>query len=274
MILDFLTQYNTNIFSRTTTVISKPSGVPIRSASLDDMGGAFILLGASAPANTVCRLRLYGNESSMITDAPRVPGNFNLNPSIALIADIFLTGSTPHVVMNPPIIGNTFSGGKLWYHLSGSAGIPIDVTLESYPIKPIRDSTDGDISIVISGSSIPNTGNGVSGTITTSKSFLILSGSATVVSRLRLYSRPHTEIPTAEVTRAFDTEPQSGSLLIADLMFDSANFQYPLVPVLEGYTWTASEYDVGSGQLGYILQNRSGGTANVTASIYAYSLEN
>jgi hypothetical protein len=272
--MDFLTQYNTNIFTRTTTIIRKPSGVPIRSASLDGMGGAFILLDASAPANTVCRVRLYANESSMTTDATRPLGDFNLDPSVALIADIFLTGSTPRVVMNPPIIGNTFSGGELWYHLSGSAGIPIDVTLESYPIKPIRDSTDGDISIVISGSSIPNTGNGVSGTITTSKSFLILSGSATSESRLRLYSRPHTEIPTVEVTRAFNTEPQPGSLLIADLMFDSASFQYPLVPVLEGYTWTASEYDAGSGQVGYILQNRSAGTTDITASIYAYSLEN
>ena len=210
----------------------------------------------------------------MITDADRPLGNFNLTQSVALIADIYLTGSNnPQLIFNPPIIGNTFVGGQLWYNLSGSSIPNINVTLESYPIKPIANSTDGDASIVISASAVPTTGDGVSGSIATSKSFLILSASATSESRLRLYSRPHTEIPTAEMTRAFGTEPQSGSLLIADLMFDSASFQYPLVPILEGYTWTATEYDVGSGQVGYILQNRSGGTSNITASIYTYSLE-
>jgi hypothetical protein len=270
--MDFLTQYEINQFTRTTTSIFKGSGASISSASLLDMGGAFILV--NAQANNICRLRLYSDELSMITDADRPLGNFNLTQSVALIADIYLTGSNnPQLIFNPPIIGNTFVGGQLWYNLSGSSIPNINVTLESYPIKPIANSTDGDASIVISASAVPTTGDGVSGSIATSKSFLILSASATSESRLRLYSRPHTEIPTAEMTRAFGTEPQSGSLLIADLMFDSASFQYPLVPILEGYTWTATEYDVGSGQVGYILQNRSGGTSNITASIYTYSLE-
>lgn len=269
--MDFLTQYEINQFIRTTTTLIKDSGNSIRSSSLLEMGGAFILL--SAQSDFPCRLRLYSDEPSMITDASRPLGNFNLTESVALIADIFLTGSNSRLVFNPPVVGNTFAGGQLYYNLSGSAGIPINVTLESYPIKPIADSTDGDFGIVISGSAIPTTGNGVSGSINTSKSFLILSASATSESRLRLYSRPHTEIPATEMARAFGTEPQTGSLLIADLMFDSASFQYPLVPILEAYTWTATDYSVGSGQVGYILQNRSGGTANITASIYAYSLE-
>lgn len=269
--MNFLTQYETNQFTRTTTTLTKNSGVAIRSASLSDMGGAFILLGARA--NNACRLRLYSDEPSMITDASRPLGNFNLTQSVALIADIFLTDSNPQLIFNPPIIGNTFIGGQLWYNLSGSVGPKIDVIVESYPIKSIADSTTGNTDIVISASAVPTTGNGVSGSINTSKSFLILSASATHLSRLRLYSRPHTEIPAAEMARAFDTEPQSGSLLIADLMFDSASFQYPLVPILEAYTWTATDYNVGSGQVGYILQNRSGAPANITASIYAYRLE-
>jgi hypothetical protein len=269
--MSFLAQYNTNIFTRTTTPITKGSGASINSASLQSMGGAFILLNATA--NDTCRLRLYANRNSMVIDATRPLGNFNLSQSVALIADMFITASSPELVLNPPIIGNTFGGGELWYHLSGSSTSNITVNLDSYPIKPVGDSTTNNTSIVVSGSAIPTTGNGVSGTITTKKSFLILSASATSQSRLRLYSRPHTEIPTAEVTRAFDTEPQSGSLLIADLMFDSASVRYPLVPILEAYTWTATDYDVGSGQVGYILQNRSAGTTNITASILAYSLE-
>lgn len=269
--MDFLTQYETNQFTRTTTTLTKFSGDSIVSKSLQDMGGAFILL--SAQSEFPCRLRLYSNEASRTIDANRPLGNFNLTQSVALVADIFLTGSSPRLIFNPPIIGNTFSGGQLYYHLSGSSAPIINVILESYPIKPIADSTEGDIGIIISASAVPTTGNGVSGSIDTPKSFLILSASATSESRLRLYSRPHTEIPTAEMARAFDTEPQSGSLLIADLMFDSASFQYPLVPILEAYTWTATNYAVGSGQLGYILQNRSAGTTDITASIYAYRLE-
>lgn len=268
--MDFLTQYNQYQFQRSTTTFSKGSGNSISSGSTIDMGGAFIML--TAQANNICRLRLYSDQSSMILDAGRQLGNFDLTQSVALIADIVLTDSNL-LTLNPPIIGNTFTGGQLWYNLSGSSVANISVELQSYPIKPFADSTDGNSSIVISGSNIPTTGYGVSGSVTTSKSFLILTGSATSESRLRLYSRPYTEIPAAEMTRPFGTASDAGALLIADLQFDSGSFQYPLVPILEAYTWTGTDYAVGSGQVGYILQNRSAGTTNITASLYIYSLE-
>jgi hypothetical protein len=81
------------------------------------------------------------------------------------------------------------------------------------------------------------------------------------------------EVPTSEVTRLFDTQTQDGSLLIADIMFDAANVQYPFVPILEAYTWTKETYDVGTGVVGYILENRSGGVTNITTSLYIYSTE-
>jgi hypothetical protein len=208
----------------------------------------------------------------MVTDASRASSSFALNDSVALVADIVLSGST---VLNftPPVIGNTFTGGQLWYNLSGSSFLPITASITSYPLRPVGDSTDGNSSIVISGSSIPTTGDGVSGSITTSKSFLILSGSATQESRLRIYSRPHTEIPSGEMTRSFGVQPGENSGLIADLMFDSASFRYPLVPILEGFTWSGNAYETGTGQLGYILANRTGGTTDITASLFTYSLE-
>ena len=268
--MDFLTQYNTNQFQRTSTTFTRTSN-PIASASRIDLGGAFILLSAQA-VGASGRLRLYADESSMITDADRAQGNFVLNDSVALIADVVLT-DTNKLMFDPPVIGNTFTGGQLWYNLSGSSGTNTTVELVSYPIRPIGVSNVGNTTLNITGTSVPTTGNGVSGSITTSKSFLILSGSSTVESRLRLYSRPYTEIPTAEQSRAFGTEPSDNSLLIADLMFDTANFQYPLVPLLEGYTWTAADYAVGSGEIGYILENRSGGTSNITVSLLTYSTE-
>jgi len=214
--MDFLSQYNAYQFSRTTTDFTKAGGQLIDSGSpKTSMGGAFILLNAQLKGNPPCRLRLYSDATSRDTDANRSWTNFNVSESVALIADIVLT-DTNTVTFDPPIIGNTFSGGDVYYHLSASS-------------TPLTASM--------------------------------------------LYSRPVSEVPLAEVTRSFDTQSQDGALLIADLMFDSASFQYPLVPVLEGYTWTKENYAVGTNQVGYILENRSGGATNITASLYIYSTE-
>jgi len=270
--MDFITQYAVNKFQRNTTQFTKQTSNAIASGSTTALGGTFILLNAQSTTGAPCRIRLYADSSSMVTDAGRASSSFALNDSVALVADIVLSGST---VLNftPPVIGNTFTGGQLWYNLSGSSFLPITVSITSYPIRLVGDSTDGNSSIVISGSSIPTTGYGVSGSITTSKSFLILSGSATHESRLRIYSKPHTDIPSGEMTRSFGVQPGDNSGLVADLMFDSASFRYPLVPILEGFTWSDDEYAIGTGQLGYILENRSGGVATITASLLTYKLE-
>ena len=270
--MDFLSQYNAYQFSRTTTDFTKAGNQLIDSGSpKTSMGGAFILLNAQLKGNPPCRLRLYSDAASRDVDANRSWTNFNMSESVALIADIVLT-DTNTVTFDPPIIGNTFSNGEVYYHLSAS-NTPLTASITSYPLKTLNDSLDGNTSLMVSGSSVPTTGYGISGSITTSNSFIILSGSSTAVSRLRLYSRPVSEVPLAEVTRSFDTQSQDGALLIADLMFDSASFQYPLVPVLEGYTWTKENYAVGTNQVGYILENRSGGATNITASLYIYSTE-
>lgn len=271
--MDFISQYNTYNFKRTTTRFTKPSGRAIDSGSVNSLGGGFILLNAMSVSGAPCRLRFYSDETSMITDANRAEGNFVIADSVALIADVVISNQNT-LVLDPPILGNTFTGGQVWYNLSGSSTPIINVDVQTYAIKPVGDSVgSNNTSITITGTSVPTTGNGVSGSITTSKSFLILSGSSTVESRLRLYSRPYTEIPVSEQTRPFGTQPSDGSLLIADLVFDTANFQYPLVPILEAYTWTATDYSVGSGEVGYILENRSGGTSNITVSLYTYSTE-
>ena len=85
--------------------------------------------------------------------------------------------------------------------------------------------------------------------------------------RIRLYSTDIEDVPLAEKIRPFGNVPNSGSKLIADMMFDSASYQYPLVPVLEAYTWDDPNYSPGVNRTSYILENLS----NV-ATVYSGSL--
>ena len=167
--MDFLSQYNAYQFSRTTTDFTKAGGQLIDSGSpKTSMGGAFILLNAQLKGNPPCRLRLYSDATSRDTDANRSWTNFNVSESVALIADIVLT-DTNTVTFDPPIIGNTFSGGDVYYHLSAS-NAPLTASITSYPLKTFNDSLDGNTSLVVSGSSVPTTGYGVSGSVVTSNS--------------------------------------------------------------------------------------------------------
>ncbi len=269
--MDFISQYNANLFTRTTTDFTKAENVLFDSGSPKlSMGGAFILLDAKLQGNPPARLRLYSNAASRNADVSRGWTDFNVSPTVALIADIvFSTTST--ITFDPPIIGNTFDGGEVYYHLSGSV-TPITVSVTSYPIKPNNDSLLGNKSLVAAAASVPSGGR-ATGNIDTSESFLILSGSSNSVSRLRLYSRPIAEVPSSEISRSFGTEAQDGSLLIADIMFDAANTQYPFVPILEAYTWTKEDYDVGSGTVGYVIDNRTASSATISSSLYIYSTE-
>lgn len=270
--MDFLTEYRNNVFTRTTTTLNKETFEPFLnySGSLDSMGGGFILLEATLiGGNAPALLRLYSDEPSMIVDQNRLPGNFNINDSVALITEIAFEDFTP-IKLVPPVIGNTLDSGRVWYNLSGSSNVAVE--LKSYAIRDIGDSITGNEGLIISRSSVPTLGV-VGGNIPSPKSFLILTGSASRQSRLRLYSRPYTEVPAAETTRPFISQSNSGSLLIADLVFDSASFKYPLVPILEAYTWKSNQYEVGNNEIGYYLENTSGVVGDVTASLYIYSTE-
>lgn len=276
--MTFITEYNTYKFTRTTTTFAKDIGVSSVSDATRNMGGAFIILDARITDLTyddACRLRLYSDAASRDADINRAQGNFNIGDSIALIAEVYVSAGEV-LQFDPPIIGNTFSNGEVFYHLSGSTDdMSGGLTITSYTIGAPNNSQVDRQSLRFSGSAI-TTGNpekGTLGTVSSPKSFLILSASATSESRLRLYSRPINEVPQSEISRSFTTSTNSGSLLIADMMFDSASFQYPMVPILEAYTWT-SDYAIGNNQVGYILENRSAQTpTNITASLYIYNLE-
>lgn len=272
--MGFIEQFSRTKNVKTTTVFSK-GAIPIISSSIQEMGGVYVILDAKLIQGIVpVRLRLYSDQQSMIIDGPRDTASFAISDSVSLIADIVLR-DTNTLIFNPPLIADTIAGGFTWYNLQSVNNVPLPaaIILTTYNLSPIGDSEENKLNLIISGSQIPTSGNGVSGSITTSKSFLILTGSATSESRLRLYSRPVDEVPLAEKTRPFTTQINSGSLLIADLLFNSGSFIYPLVPVLEAYTWNQNDYQIGTGQVGYILQNMSAGTTDITASLKIFSTE-
>lgn len=255
-------------FSRK-TVILPTFATSTLSGSVQSTGGSYILLGVTA--NKAARLRLYSDSASVNIDASRSPTTFTLDENVGLILDAILdSGSTLN--LDPPVIGNTFVNGDTWYHASSSLGNTI-ISFELYSLGDIGDSLTDRYTLKISGSAIPTIGHGISGSITTKKSFFLLSGSATSESRLRLYSTTLNNVPMAEQTRSFGTASVGNSKLIADFMFDSASFSYKFVPTLEAYTWSDNEYNIGTGIVGYQLENRSAGTADVTASLYIYSTE-
>jgi hypothetical protein len=466
--MGFINQYNRNINKRIQTTITKNIGVNIVSSSIQNMGGAFVLLDAKVLQNPPVRIRLYTDESSMIVDDNRAPGNFNLSQSVGLIADINLT-STDTLTFTPPVIGHALTGGLVWYNMSGS-GLEQTINLTSFTLSDIGDSEDNRETIIFSGSQVPVTVGsfyGVSGSLFTPKSFAILNAKSTYnfnpdqqwelsgstdgsgweffqtrsltaevhvidpnvtkqfpqipvdstlfaaavatrtgtfwkdgnfyylpvdagemyrisgwhwctnttqnpvsgcgyiilptdssgvpiypylfatssgtsgeweyasheftinsaatasiligtfidsdypngyglspecagpfqqplicpgygwftgftvenvtdfASRLRLYSTDMSDVPLAEQIRSFGTQPNSGSKLIADMMFDSASFSYPLVPVLEAYTWDDPNYIPGVNRTSYILENKStvstvySGSLNTSLTIYS-----
>ena len=175
--MGFINQYNRNINKRTQTTITKNIGVNIVSSSIQNMGEAFVLLDAKVLQNPPVRIRLYTDESSMIVDDNRAPGNFNLSQSVGLIADINLT-TTDTLTFAPPIIGHAVSDGLVWYNMSGS-GLQQTVELTSFTLNEISDSETNKEVIIFSGSQVPITGNGVSGSFQTPKSFAILNAKST-----------------------------------------------------------------------------------------------
>lgn len=259
-------------FSRQSATISNAISENVLTGSLQDLGGSYILL--DTIANKPCWIRLYSDSGSMELDKPRLKGNYALSSSVGLIADIILdTTQSLSLHFDPPIIGTTFKDGYTWYNISSSIGTAT-VTFTTYPIAVIGDSLTDKHTLLITGSNISSTGYGVSGNLTTNKSFIILSGSACSESRLRLYSGNISEVPSIEITRSFGTAPITGSKLIVDIMFDSASYQYKFVPLVEGYTWQSNAYNVGTGTVGYVLQNRSANpTTSISSSLYILSTE-
>lgn len=257
-----LAQSGSNLSRQTTNVTTTD---PFGSALF---GTSYILLSVSTMYP--CRIRLYSDSASVAIDNSRPSSSFDIDPAVGLVLDttILNPGKTS---FDPPIIGTTFStSSQTWYHITSSEAQTVQFT--TYPIEfyPQYDNTR--LVIAVSGSNIDTGSTGLTGEISTPKGFIILSGSASVKSRLRLFSRPYSEIPAAERNRAFGENAITGSSIIADMMFDTGSFSYILSPSLEAYN--LQSYSVGSNQVGFMLQNEStSSSATITASLLIYPIE-
>lgn len=257
---------------RTSTTITIPPTNASVSGSIRAFGGAFIL--TSAAATKDCRIRLYSDSQSIAIDSSRAASNFNINDAVGLIADITLASPSRSLWLNPAVPGTATVDGDIWYNITASVLVDTNViTLSAASLAREGDSQTDRYSVLLSHSSVPTSGNGVSGSLTVPKGFWILSASSTVLSRLRLYATPTSELPSNEPARAFTTLPSASANLIADMQFDSASYAYKLVPTLEGYNWQMGQYSQGTNVVGYILQNTSGGAANITASLHLFRVE-
>lgn len=248
----------------TRTSVSLPTGPAVGGTTA--FGSTFVLLNVSV--DSPCRVRLYYDSASRVIDELRTTESFAISASVGLILDTYVPVGTSSLLLDPPIFGTTLLNGETWYTVDEGTGTP---QLSIYPIE--SSFVDDRSSVEIRRTNF-TTGSGAfaEGNLVTPKSFLILSASATSESRLRLYSRPNTEVPSYERSRPFGVIPSTGSFLIADMMFDSASFPYKISPLLQAYN--LQSYLDGSNQVGYLLQNSSSRTnIDFTASLYIYSLE-
>jgi hypothetical protein len=258
-------------YTPTRTTVSIPPGTSTGgqlTGVVTELGSTYILLGMSA--TEPCRVRLYSTSQSVGLDNTRPINNFDINPEVGLNLEVFFSDTgTKTLTFDIPVIATALTGSDTWFSVSSSVGVNPQVVATAYTLSNQNLTREP---LIISRSVTTTTP--VSGSVSSKKSFLILSASASHVSRLRLYSVDTALVPTQEKTRAFGTQPPTGSKLIADLMLDTANFSYKINPVLEAHTWVGSDYSAGANVVYYILENRSGTSpASVTASLHIISLE-
>lgn len=244
------------IFVRNTVTL------PVGSGSTTMFGSGYILLDITSVGET--RTRLYSDSASVQIDNLRTTASFNVSASVGLSLDTYIPTASK-LIFDPPIVATTFSGSTTFYNVSGSG-----VTLTYYPIESIYATRQ---ELTVYATSLP-VGTSVQGNLTSPKSFIILSASAsTSQSRLRLYSRDITTIPSTELTRVYGAAIADDASLIVDMIFDSASYAYKLSPVLQAYNLTS--YNNPENLVGYRIENISSTStiSNVTASLYIYPIE-
>lgn len=251
-----------SVFTRGTVTLSAGTG------QTSAFGASYILLGVShTNTSNKCRVRLYGESDSLAIDALRPTSSFDYSASVALNLDMEFDVGTSSVTFNPPIIATTYSASKTFYNIENTGGDTVSINY--YPIEYNTTSRTGfQIPTVTLAAGAKSTGE-----VVTPKSFIILSSVCNYENmRLRLYSRPISDITLAEQNRSYASSTADGSHLIVDMLFDSASYTYRMTPILQAYN--LESYMVGNNRVGYIFENLSGVTrTNASAGITHYPIE-
>lgn len=253
-----------SVFTRGTVILTNTPSTGETSA----FGASYILLGASRTnTSNKCRVRLYGDSGSVAIDASRPTSSFDYSASVAVNLDMEFSVGTSSVIFNPPIIATTYSASKTFYNIENVSSDT--VSMNYYPIEFNTSSRAGfQIPAVNLAAGAKSTGE-----VITPKSFIILSSFCNYSNtRLRLYSRPISDITLAEQNRSYASTTADGSHLIVDMLFDSASYTYKMTPILQAYN--LESYMVGSNRVGYIFENLAGSTiTGAFAAMVTYPIE-
>lgn len=252
------------------------------------LGKAYTIL--SIETNSPCRLRLYDLEGSRDSPAEisRPFGNTNISASIALVGDFSMSAAGMHTV-TPALYGvpaDTVTG-LTYYRLEESPSATIQVSryllddsavvsVDNRRLLPIITSSlavNALSSGTLSGPLIPQT-------------YLLVSaslGTGTHKARLRLYFTSHSLENTDEKNRPFSTEPSASAKLLVDAILSGSETSY-FVPKIIGANLANMGSDLnllvnnetlmsGENELYYVLQNVGVATANISASVHVFALE-
>lgn len=264
------------------TVFLTVTGSKARYTGSFDMGRTFILL--EAQTTTPCRIRLYGDSYSRneINELSRPFVSYSaLGQDISLIADINLD-NTEVFTLSPVLYGanldNTISS-SIYYTIDTGSAFPFNGSntiifnrfiLEDPTVSNLAGVTTRQ-TFIVSGSIA--SGSHITGSIPTPKTYLLLQVTPnTSPIRLRLYASQSYRDVVSEISRSFNTEPSSSAGLITDMYLDVTTTS-SLSPILLGRNGNdLLDLTAATSTTYYTLTNGSG-TANVSASIYTFSLE-
>lgn len=263
------------------------------------LGGTFVILSLQNDnASSPVRFRLYDTSDSMenATEKNRVFGDTNIPPTITLIGDFSMSAGGIYSI-DPVMFGHSrTTTTPLSYYRMEPAGSQVKVNrylIEDVTV-PAIPGTAYDVSNrrhlpAITGSLAA--GGMVSGTLTTTEiptTYMLISASvatSTHIARLRLYATSSAIYNDTEKNRIFSIEPSASVRLIADMVIsgsDDLNLSPKIIAAnLQNLGTSLSaikgndELIMGEQEIYYILQNAksSGGTDNISASLYVYAME-
>jgi hypothetical protein len=292
---------------RKTVTLTSTAGQTYYTGSTIELGRTFIIVSA-LPTISPSRIRLYMNSGSrnLITEISRSFETKSISDSVGLIADISFSANTTRTFgIDPMLYGSSLETTReIYYTIETNGDVANSIQISSFLLEDNLDEdptsvyaisnrrvvvlqTDSMVSGArfIGSASISTASSGVSiVTAPTPKTYLLLSASSfpnpvSQSCRVRLYSIPHSSIPTAEVSRSFTGQPTSGSGLIVDFLMESGAVRLPFAPISFGanletvlISQNLNESPVGN-ELYYIVDNLY--TASVQHNIHLglYSLE-
>lgn len=258
-----------------------------------NLGSAYALLGIET--DIPCRFRLYDDQVSRdtATEVSRSITNTSIGAPIALVGD-FSMSSAGFYYVDPCLYGvvHTASANLSYYRAQGSYTSPTPtIKLTFYRLENSEISTSNRTTLeyftgsLVAGALV----SGIMSSFTIPKTYLLLRASITdpaARARLRLYSTSGSLSIAAEVSRSFSSESIAKDL-IADIIITGSETTYFSPKIIGANLQTIDYFSPnlsnfiqneqllnGVNPVYYIIQNVGTSSANISASLHVFSLEN